>query len=50
MILKKYFAAFASLTLLVIVNAGKNSDERPDIARVGKTKRAKMGKFSAYFV
>ncbi|XP_073944636.1 uncharacterized protein [Choristoneura fumiferana] len=47
MIFKKYSVAFLSLTLIVLVNAGKNSDERPDIARVGKTKRAKMAQKTA---
>lgn len=52
MILKKYFVIFFTVILVSFVNGGKNSDEsnKPDIARMGKTKKAKMGKSVDRFI
>ncbi|XP_026753139.2 uncharacterized protein LOC113513347 [Galleria mellonella] len=54
MILKKCFLfkplLFVLVIFIVVVNGGKSSDEagdKPDIARVGKTKKAKMAQKTA---
>lgn len=47
MILKKYLVrSILGLILISYASAGKNSDEsnKPDVARLGKTRKAKMGK------
>lgn len=49
MILKKFFAIklFYTVILITLVHGGKSSDEsnKPDVARVGKTKKLKMGEY-----